>query len=224
MARYDNNNNPYSWMPGFLRRFLNLTYDEPQGNEPSSGPRPLSYTSAPTSAGQATWSPPSEPTFKASNLESYAPPAGSYTAQPGASYAPPASPGPLPPASNVGAAPAATTFAPGQTDGYLQPVSYLVRGYIRGALPPQGIEQFSRELASTTKAVWGMYSRMLGFQTEEAFRLGRTLLGSALAGLPTASASMPAARRIKVMVANGNDAAQPAAVPLVVSAEPGDKK
>jgi hypothetical protein len=74
MATYDENNNPYRWMPGFLRRFLNLTYDEAPTTE--SGQASPSYAPPATTTTQASWTPPSNPSFTPSNMAGYRAPVG----------------------------------------------------------------------------------------------------------------------------------------------------
>jgi len=44
----------------------------------------------------------------------------------------------------------------------IQPLDTAVRGFIRGALPPQGLEPFIRELRTTIEDVTGMYTRIFG--------------------------------------------------------------
>lgn len=195
MARYDQNNKPYSWMPGFLRSFLNLDYDDPQGERGSSYDQaePRSYTQASQPAAN-TWSPPNEPTFKATSMEGYTPPAGS-------GYTPPPAAAPRP---NAGAAPANMAAPMQQTEGYIQPITYLLRGYARGVLPPQGLEAFTKETRATTTDVWNLYSHWIRFQTEEIFRFGRELLDAVADGAPASNTPATTARRIKVTVANGN--------------------
>ncbi|MBX0330793.1 hypothetical protein K2Z83_24350 [Oscillochloris sp. ZM17-4] len=201
MAKYDEDNNPYSWMPGFLRRFLNLTYDETSGNASSSTGAP-SFASAPSSTARATWSSPSEPTFKASNMESYAPPSGGF-APPSGGMTPPPPPAPRPTPDTASAGP--SLMGPsGSSDG-IQPVTYLLRASIHGMLPPQGIEAFSKEVRATSTDVWNLYTHWARFQTEDIFRFGGEILRTVSNMLPTSSHhSAGPARRITVTVANGN--------------------
>jgi hypothetical protein len=203
MARYDENNTPYSWMPGFLRRFLNLTYDEPQAG--GSGLSQSGFAPAPqASAARAAWATPSEPTFKPTSMESYTPPASSYTAQATSTYAPPLPPAPDRSAdgsSAVSAGPATPSF---QISGGIQPVTYLLRAYARGILPPQGLEEFTKQLRKTSTDVWGLYSHWFFFQTEDVLRFSREVLTTITDALPTGSSSVATSRRIKVTVANGD--------------------
>jgi len=173
MARYDQNNNPYSWMPGFLRRFLNLDYDEPQSSEQSQGTgRTISANHATPSAStaRAAWLSPSEPSFKASNMESYRTLAGT----PAASYAPPSSPS-YTPNRNVGAG-SSVGSTPAQVDVSLQPLIFILGGFVRGVLPPQGVEAFTKEVYTTGTSVWNLYSRWFFFQTEGILRFGQAMI------------------------------------------------
>jgi hypothetical protein len=101
------------------------------------------------------------------------------------------------------------------TNGNIQPVTYLLRGFVGGALPPQGLEAFTKELRATSTDVWNLYSRWFNFQTADVFRFGRGVLESVTSyiALPAAGGVSTSARRIKVTVANGNghDHAEPAA-------------
>lgn len=56
---------------------------------------------------------------------------------------------------------------PVRFEGAVQPLTYLPRAYLRGALPPQGLEEFLRLLGKTTQDVFGMYQQLIGFNTEE---------------------------------------------------------
>lgn len=196
MAKYDNNNNPYSWMPGFLRRFLNLDYDPAQSAESSqAGP---SYAPPSVATVQTAWVPSSEPTFKASSMEGYrAPSVASFT--PPAGFTPP-------PANGTSAAPS-VGVAPIQFDSQIQPISYALRGFLHGVLPPQGLEAFAKEVRTTTTDVWNLYSRWFSFQTDEPLLFVRSIIDAVTAGATalTPNGSVATARRIKVTVANGND-------------------
>lgn len=210
MGRYDENNNPYSWMPRFLRRFLNLTYDEIQVPGSTQDTSQASFSYAPPSATTSVaWTPRNAPTFTASNMESYRAPAG---ATPVASYTPPPAPTPRPPANNASAIPSSSA-APVQSDGYvILPITDVLRGFLRGVLPPQGLEAFAKEVRTTTTAVWDLYSRWFQFQTDEPFRFIRAILDTVTAGATSASSgAVSSTRRIKVTIANGDDHADPTA-------------
>jgi hypothetical protein len=135
-------------------------------------------------------------------MEGYRAPAG---AAPAPSYSLPAAPAPRTPTN--GANVITNTGVPSvQRDGYIQPVTYLLRGFLHGALPPQGLEAFTKEARAATTNVWNLYSHWFRFETEEVFQLGRAAL-TAVTDSITSGAPSPAsapARRIKVTVANGN--------------------
>jgi hypothetical protein len=97
-------------------------------------------------------------------------------------------------------------MAGGPPEGYVQPVGYLFRAYARGALPPQGLEQFTRETRATATDVWNFYSYWTRFQTEELFRLGRELFDIVFDDPPPTadSSTSGTVRRIKVTTVNGN--------------------
>jgi len=203
MARYDQNNNPYSWMPVFLRRFLNLDYDAPQ--ETDAGPRSAGYASASAAAARPAtpWSTPSEPTFQASSMETYVPPASGGFIPPSASasFTPPPAQTPY---SAAGDASAAPSIAPAQGSVDIISITQAMRGFIHGTLPPQGIEAFTKEALGTANSVWDMYTRWIGFQTGDVVKAGWGVI-KAIGGLiPTGSAPAAPARRIKVMIANGD--------------------
>ena len=203
MAKYDTTNNPYRWMPGFLRRFLNLEYDEAQSFDPGQGVSRVSSGSASSSVStaRAPWLSPGEPTFKASNMESYRTP----TSAPAPSYTPPSTPpyvasNGVSTGSNVGSAPA-------QVDLSLQPLVSILRGFLIGVLPPQGVEAFTKEVYTTGTDVWNLYSRWFFFQTEGIFQLGRAIIvavtDSIISITPPDATSAPV-RRIKIPVVNNS--------------------
>lgn len=216
----------YSWLPGFLRKFLNLDDDMPNyggGSYRAPGDTPSRTTSyAPPARPAASYTPPS---YTPSDPQRFAP---AYTsAQPQAIPGGPPAPAPRVTPSYAQPAPAtgapAYTLAPGATvtpggnipmsptEGYVQPVGYLLRSYARGALPPQGLEQFTRETRATFTDVWNLYSYWTRFQGEELGRIGRELLNvvsddkaaSAEGGL--AAGGRERIRRIKVTTANGDE-------------------
>lgn len=221
----------YSWMPDWLRKFLNL-----------DGEMPTYQASSREVFGVPTKSAPPTPT-----LESYTPAQSSvpdYTpAQSSApSYTPPAQPswkpvrmdGPInfrkpqrkDEAADEQEEPGAVRFVgptsgaeppvrldtngnPVPVEGYVQPVSYMVRGFVRGALPPQGLEQFTREVRATATDVWNFYSYWTRFQTDDFVRFGRSVVTSVIQILPSPEGiSAPHAgrirRAIKVNAPNGN--------------------
>lgn len=220
----------YSWLPGFLRRFLNLD-DE----MPSYGPS--------SSQGSSYSAPSSRPAFYTPPAPSYTPPAPSYTPSQASdqapeaprfaptftpseqttprfasTYTPPAGP-PAPAPRVAGAEPAPpASVTPGANlpgglpEGYVQPIGYLLRSFARGALPPQGLEQFTRETRATSTDVWNFYSYWTRFQTEEFFRIGRELFDTLFEDRPGAegapSPGSQSIRRIKVTTGNGNGHAE----------------
>ena len=218
----------YSWLPGFLRKFLNLDDDMPNyggGSYRAPDATPSRTTSyAPPARPAASYTPPS---YTPSDPQRFAP---TYTsAQPQAIPGGPPAPAPrvTPSYAQTGqtgqavGAPAYTpapgaTVTPGgnipmsPTEGYVQPVGYLLRSYARGALPPQGLEQFTRETRATFTDVWNLYSYWTRFQGAELGRLGRELLDVVADKPASAEGGMAAGgresiRRIKVTTANGDE-------------------
>lgn len=235
--KYGASSGSYDWLPGFVRKWLNLDDELPNyGPEaaaraseyspppasPSGGYAAPSYASgtpgyAPGGSGgygtfRPTYTPPTP---------SYTPPKPSYT-PPTPSYTPPtptyrpfaaerSGGGESPPASSAPSeaqgGSSATTLPPAlAAGGIVQPIGYLIRAYIRGALPPQGLAPFIREARTTFTDVWKFYSYWTRFQTEELFNIGRELTG-ALFGRRRALESngvrdMP--RRIPVMISENN--------------------
>ena len=238
----------YSWMPDWLRKFMNLDDARPSyGPSSSASNEPLvrqpSYMAAARPA--TTYTPPA-----ARSAETYTPPAlppaaygqtapsegagsprfSSYlgTATPeeavkrfsSFSSGPPSGAGTTPPDENGPRRPAAgppalvprpTPVNPpsgpgpiseGAASGFVEPVGFAVRSFARGALPPQGIEQFSRELSATLTDVWNFYTYWVRFETEDILNAGREVLDALTNLLPNAgegaAASSPM-RRIKVL-------------------------
>ncbi len=191
-----------SWMPGWLRRFLGLTYDEPvryvddrevatSAPSPSTVARPGSYTPA----------------------RSYTPGTASFTV--GASR--PFAPASYQPAEATSTTPSRLSLAGDELPPDVQPIGYLLRSYARGALPPQGLEAFTREVRATTEKVFGFYGHWIRFQTEELARIGSDLFNAAIDALPGEKTKQQpqVIRRIKVVAENGNggNAAKPAVEP-----------
>ncbi|EFO81049.1 hypothetical protein OSCT_1080 [Oscillochloris trichoides DG-6] len=197
MANYDQKK-PYSWMPEGLRRFLNLEYDDAPATGSSSSAASYStapaasYSAAPAPAASSGWTAPSNPSFQASNMSGYTPPASS-------GYSAPT----FQPATGNGGSPAVS----GQFD--VLSITGALRGFVHGALPPQGVEQFSKELVGTTRSVFDMYSRWFFFQTEDVLKLGQSVIKTVTDLLPTGPAQGTQARRIKVMVSNGDQEETP---------------
>lgn len=97
-------------------------------------------------------------------------------------------------------------------------MTYVVRSYARGALPPQGLEQFTREVRATLTDVWNFYSYWTRFQTDAIVKVGREIvesLPSSEGGTTTSSV-----RRIKVAGANGSGEKKVSTTPEAESAAP----
>lgn len=188
----------FSWMPTWLRRFLNLDDELPTYGSSSGG----SYRGPGPSA-------PSTPSFKPAPTSSYTPPTPTWT-PPSRSTTPGSS-----------AAPGADTGSGKAPEGYIQPVSYVVRSYARGALPPQGLEQFTREVRATLTDVWNFYSYWTRFQTDAVFKVGREIVESLPGGDgSTAASSTSSVRRIKVAGANGSGEKKASTTPDEESSAP----
>lgn len=218
MAPYDEKNQAYSWMPGFLRRFLNL--DEP--TSPGAGSaRDSSYDrrdsyAPPRQTTSYTPAPAIERSVRSTSSESYSsdrynpgitlpmPEASSSDVGYSAPAPREAGYGPRAPAPRMprvdGAVTPGAYLPPLQTDETVQPIAYLLRTYARGALPPQGLEAFTRETRATTSDVWNFYNYWIRFQTDAFAQLGREFR-DAVGG--TTPASPSGSRRIKVTTANG---------------------
>lgn len=173
------------WVLDPARRALGLNYEEPKRYAPSSTP----YRSdQPISAVRETGRP-AEP-IRRVDMPSAPPRAALNTPVPDrdgrlsfgsseermrdiasqASYTPTGSSGTrLTPGANLPNMP--------QTEGYVQPISFLLRGYARGSLPPQGLEQFTKELRGTGRQLWEFYEYWIRFQTDDLGRLFRSTLG-----------------------------------------------
>jgi len=203
-----------SWVPGPIRSWLGLDFTEPRRYAPDEyddayeapAPRAAFRPAAPPSAR------PAGATY--SRETSYTPPlagTGSMAdtaARRASAYGPPPPPAPRVAGQRPPVASGAD-LPPTNLEGYVQPVGHLLRSYARGALPPQGLEQFTREVRATGTDVYNLYNYWLRFQSEELFRLGRELLDIVAdrdPAAPPASASSgaPTVRRIRVTTANGN--------------------
>ncbi len=175
----------FSWMPTWLRKFLNLDDELPRYGPSSSGSYRMSEPSAPSTPPAAS--------YKPAQVSSYTPPTPAWT---------PTSRSTTPGYAATPEADAGSSKAP---EGYIQPVSYVVRSYARGMLPPQGLEQFTREVRATLTDVWNFYSYWTGFQTDAIVKAGREIVESLPGGeSSTATSSASSVRRIKVAGANGS--------------------
>ncbi len=213
-----NENDTVSWLPGFVRRWFGLTEEDPRYRQ-AAGPgwmpiwlqrflgltydEPVRYAdeSTSTSSGRATYTPPprSYTPGSASFTPSYTP---SYTPR---NYTPPAY---QPSASeeSTPSTPLRRSQAGDEPLTDVQPIGYLLRAYARGALPPQGLEAFTREVRTTTEKVFNFYGHWIRFQTEELLRIGGDLCNAVINALPgePAKPQNNTIRRIKVVADNGN--------------------
>ncbi|MFQ3662805.1 MAG: hypothetical protein SNJ69_10485, partial [Chloroflexaceae bacterium] len=227
--KYGSPSGSYSWLPDFVRKWLNLDEEVPDygpGAEvgaplapPPARPTPR-YAAAPAYGAAAPtpgYAPPA--TGYTPSRPSYTPPAPAYTppggagttyrafaaGEPSGSSAPP----PAAPRPETAVTPSAP-LPP--VEGVVQPIGYLIRSYIRGALPPQGLEQFTREARATFTDVWKFYSYWTRFQTDELFRMGRELtdavLGERGRSLEGGNGGRDQPRRIRVTTTNDTDEAK----------------
>jgi hypothetical protein len=161
------------WIPAPVRRWLGLDYTEPQRYAPSEPTRP----SPPPTRYIAAAPAPARPSMPSSPAPAaYQSTSASFGGR-SADYRPPSVEGsgkmtfgrgePRGSGNGESRTPATTSAQPIQTQGYVQPFTYLLRGYLRGALPPQGLEAFTRQLRQTTTDVVDLYGRTIRFQTEE---------------------------------------------------------
>lgn len=180
-----------SWIPGFFRRWVGIEYTEPQRYGPSprveerrAAPRPQpaprpaapprdysqSYGTAPAPTSSARSSYGSSSSSYGSARSSYGGGKDAYVAPrpEGAqrmdfrsgsdSYSSEGGGGAMTPGGGE---------QPPRFEGYVKPITYGVRGYLRGALPPQGLEAFLRQLRTTVQDVTNMYQRAFELQTHE---------------------------------------------------------
>ncbi|MGQ9925673.1 MAG: hypothetical protein ACUVS4_02265 [Chloroflexaceae bacterium] len=214
--KYGSPSGSYSWLPDFVRKWLNLDEEVPDygpGAEvgaplapPAARPAPA-YGAAPTPdygaapapgyAPKPSYTPPT-PT--------YTPPTPTYRAFAAGGPSEPSAPPPPAPRLETGVTPSAP-LPP--VEGVVQPIGYLIRSYVRGALPPQGLEQFTREARATFTDVWKFYSYWTRFQTDELFRMGRefsdALFGGRGRSLEGGNGGREQPRRIRVTTANDSE-------------------
>jgi hypothetical protein len=231
------------WVPGFVRSWLGLDFTEPKRYGPSSvydpvagqlvggpgaDPRRLAATQA---------APPPRPAPEPMRAPSPPPPAAAPSYQPastggsssstaGLNFRREPSGGsaqslpPGPPRNGDGSGsvtPGAQLSSTPQTEGYVQPVGYLLRSYARGALPPEGLEDFTKLSRKTIEDVWNFYSHWIRFQTDELGRIGKEAIDAVSDAVPGASSSQPAIRRIKVTTENGNGNGNGGKKPIAVA-------
>jgi hypothetical protein len=219
------------WVPAAARRWLGLEFDENadvptvrSGSSSYSAPRPTVPTYTPPAP---TPAPAPAPTPAAASTA-----APASTDQPGAPRFGTPTPAFLSssttykaPGNDSGSGSDETQkqqpLAP-RAEGYVQPVGQLVRSYLRGAMPPEGLEAFTRQLRKTTSDVWGMYSYWFRFQTEEFVDIGRNVVEGVIDSLPEGQPA-PINKRIKVSPGNGGGKAAPEDAPAAVAAAPAAK-
>ena len=238
----------YSWMPDWLRKFMNLddarpsygpsngASNEPLVRQPSylAAARPATTYTPPAARSAETYTPPALPPAAygqtapsegagSSRFSSYLGTAtpeeavkrfSSFSSGPpsGAGSTPPDENGPRRPAAGPPAlVPRPTSVNPpsgpgpiseGAAGSFVEPIGFAVRSFAQGALPPQGIEQFSRELSATLTDVWNFYTYWVRFETEDILNAGREVLDALTNLLPNAgegSAASSPMRRIKVL-------------------------
>ncbi|MCS6881836.1 MAG: hypothetical protein RMK84_07305 [Oscillochloridaceae bacterium] len=251
--KYGSPSGSYSWLPDFVRKWLNLDEELPDYGPgadvsvPLAPPpaRPaLAYGAAtPRSSGAPApgYGPAATPRSSGAPAPGYGPAATpGYAPQPGytparptytpstPTYTPPGEPGAYrafaasgsyEPSAPPPPAPRPETSPPGAplpaVGGVVQPIGYLIRSYIRGALPPQGLEQFTREVRTTFTDVWKFYSYWTRFQTEELFHMARELtdavLGGRGRGIEGGNGGRDQPRRIRVTTTNDSDETKKAA-------------
>jgi len=226
MNRFNEDNDTVRWLPGFVRRWFGLTDETPQRRE-AAGPgwmpgwlqrffgltyeEPVRYTDegTPSVSSRTTYTPPPR---------SYTPGTPSFTPTPRgfapASYRPTSGEG-------TPSTPTQRSLAGDELPTDIQPIGYLLRSYARGALPPQGLEAFTREVRTTTEKVFNFYGHWLRFQTEELFRIGGDLCNAVINALPgePAKPQNQTIRRIKVVADNGNGNSNATATAQTSSAE-----
>jgi len=227
--KYGSPSGSYSWLPDFVRKWLNLDEEVPDYGPGAEVSAPLAPPPARPAPGYGAPAPAygaaPAPGYGAAPAPGYAPkpgytpPTPTYT-PPTPTYTPPPTPtyrafaagGPSEPSAPPPPAPRPeTAVTPGAplppVEGVVQPIGYLIRSYVRGALPPQGLEQFTREARATFTDVWKFYSYWTRFQTDELFRMGRELTDALFGGrgrsLEGGNGGREQPRRIRVTTANG---------------------
>lgn len=222
--KYGSPSGSYSWLPDFVRKWLNLDEAVPdygpgaEVSAPLARPTPT-YGAAPAPAYGAA-----APGYGATPAPGYAPKPASIPPTP--TYTPPgatgayrtfAASGPSEPSAPPPPTPRPETVAPTgaplpPVEGVVQPVGYLIRSYVRGALPPQGLEQFTREARATFTDVWKFYSYWTRFQTDELFHMARELTDAVFGGrgrsLEGGNGGRDQPRRIRVTTANDTEEAR----------------
>jgi hypothetical protein len=211
MSRFDEENSTVRWIPGFARGWFGLTGEEPRSrrDETRADARVAADNSLlplavrkffgltfdePSSGGArgpiAAEAVRDEPRGEVAGTR-YAPsPSGNFGGTSG--YVSP----------SLGS----DKRTPVAGMGDLQPLDYLLRAYARGALPPQGLETFTRQVRHTGEDVIGFYTKWINFQTEGLIKIGGDILSTVVDALPgerSTTAATPM-RRIKVTAADDN--------------------
>lgn len=231
------------WVPGFVRSWLGLDFNEPKRYGPSSvydpvagqlvsgpgaDPRRVAAPQAAASAARPAPRPAPEPMRAATPpppAPSYRPATTGGGTTSGLDFRREASDGSapsgyVPPSAGGRVAPGANLSGNLPPEGYVQPIGYLFRSYARGALPPEGLEAFTKQTRKTIEDVWDFYSYWLRFQTEELGRLGKEAAEAVGDAMPGSSGSQQPIRRIKVTTNGDTPAAAPAPVTPVAPPAP----
>jgi hypothetical protein len=160
-----------SWMPGFFRRWVGIEYSEPKRYGPSSpAPERRSERRPAAPPPQRSYTPPpsSARSDYGSNRNSYGSGQNDYAApRPEGAERMRFGSGSENYSSESGPVMQGGGEQPARFEGYVKPITYGVRGYLRGALPPQGLEAFLRQFRTTVQDVTGMYQKVFELQTRE---------------------------------------------------------
>ncbi len=162
-TREDAAQSTIGWIPGFIRRWLGLEYTEPTRYPPSTAetydapaytpPRQISRAdvdySRSTESGRMS--------FSGDRSASYRPTTSTSQGLP---------PDPAP-RSGTPVAPGSAGLPAEFGEIASRPITHLLRGYSRGALPPQGLEHFTRDLRATLTDLGNFYNYWINFQTED---------------------------------------------------------
>ncbi|WP_298818264.1 hypothetical protein [Chloroflexus sp.] len=211
MNRFEEENPTVNWLPGFVRRWFGLTNENPRARAGSQYQWMPGWLKQLLNLDEPTPYPaePGAPPAAAPSRPTYTPPPRSYTPGP-ATFTPTSrsfNPSSYQPASETApSSPARSSLSGDELPADVQPIGYLLHSYARGALPPQGLEAFTREVRTTTEKVFNFYGHWLRFQTEELLRIAGDLGKAVVEALPgeNPKPSSPTIRRIKVVADNGN--------------------
>ncbi len=162
-----------NWIPGPLRRSFGLEYAEPKSQHYAAVDKDVAPREEPSrthgAGGGAQYG--SGKASYGSGSRSYAADRSSFVSQGSIEYRAPKSGESL---NRSGAWKESETKMtnnpndlPSRFDGPVQPVTYLVQSWARGALPPQGLSAFSHQLQKTVGDLVGMYGNMLRLQTRD---------------------------------------------------------